>query len=169
MATAMSRSTGKKILHETHRGKFSFAVHIMAQYLDTLPDLRITLDVSHWCNVAETFLEDQQQTLDLALDRTDHIHSRVGFQEGPQVPDPRVPEWQNALEIHARWWDKVMDKKRKQGAALMTVTSEFGAPPYLTLMPFTRQPITSQWDVNVFMMQFLKARYSKAFANENIT
>jgi len=154
--------TNKKILHETHRGKFSFAAHVMSQYLRKLPDLRITLDISHWCNVAETFLEDQKEAVELALERTDHIHSRVGYQEGPQIPDPRVPEWQDAVETHASWWDKVIEQKRKVGASQFTITSEFGAPPYLVLMPFTRQPITSQWEVNVYMMNMLKKRYKKS-------
>ncbi len=160
IADRVSDTTKMKILHETHRGKFSFAAHITQQYLEQLPDLRITLDISHWCNVAESFLEDQQEAVNLAISRTDHIHSRVGYEEGPQIPDPRAPEWQDAIEIHAQWWDKVIELKKKSGADQLTITSEFGAPPYLLLMPFTRQPITSQWEINVHMMNLLKARYS---------
>lgn len=156
----VSSRTKMKILHETHRGKFSFAAHITRHYLEQLPDLRITLDISHWCNVAETFLEDQQEAVSMALERTDHIHSRVGHQEGPQIPDPRAPEWQDAVKFHASWWDKVIELKRKKGDNQFTITSEFGAPPYLVLMPFTRQPITSQWEINVHMMNLLKTRYS---------
>lgn len=159
IANRISDTTKMKILHETHRGKFSFAAHITKHFLEQLPDLRITLDISHWCNVAETFLEDQLEAVDLAISRTDHLHSRVGYQEGPQIPDPRAPEWQFAIEIHAQWWDKVIALKRKIGTSQFTITSEFGAPPYLVLMPFTRQPITSQWEINVHMMKLLKMRY----------
>ena len=74
-----SKEGVKKIVHETHRGKFSFAAHIAKQYLQLLPDLRITLDISHWCNVAESFLHDQQDAIDLAISRTDHIHSQGGI------------------------------------------------------------------------------------------
>ena len=158
-ADQVAANTNVKIVHETHRGKFSFAAHITKQYLEKLPELRITLDISHWCNVAETFLDDQQEAIDLAIKRTDHIHSRVGYQEGPQIPDPRAPEWQDAVEIHALWWDQVIKLKRKSGADQFTITSEFGAPPYLLLMPFTRQPITSQWEINVHMMNLLRDRY----------
>lgn len=161
IADQVSMNAKKTILHETHRGKFSFATHIMKKYLKKLPELRITLDISHWCNVAETFLEDQADAVNLAISRTDHIHSRVGYQEGPQIPDPRAPEWQNAIEIHACWWDKVIAGKQKEGAEEFTITTEFGAPPYLLLMPFTRQPITSQWEINVHMMEFLKSRYNQ--------
>jgi hypothetical protein len=161
VADLIEAGTKVKILHETHRGKFSFAAHITKSYLEKLPDLRLTLDISHWCNVAESFLNDQQDAVDLAISRTDHLHSRVGFQEGPQIPDPRAPEWKSAVEIHAAWWDKVLQHKQEIGAREFTITSEFGAPPYLMLLPFTRQPITSQWEINVYMMTFLKDRYQQ--------
>jgi len=159
IADLMEAGSKMKILHETHRGKFSFAAHITKAYLEQLPDLRLTLDISHWCNVAESFLQDQMEAVDMAINRTDHLHSRVGYQEGPQIPDPRAPEWQHALEIHAKWWDKVIGHKQKIGAKEFTITSEFGAPPYLVLMPFTQQPITSQWEINVYMMKILRERY----------
>jgi len=159
IADLMEAGTKMKILHETHRGKFSYAAHVTKNYLEKLPDLRLTLDISHWCNVAESFLEDQQEAVDMAISRTDHIHARVGYQEGPQIADPRAPEWQHALEIHAKWWDKIIAVKQNSGITDMTFTTEFGAPPYLVLMPFTRQPITSQWEINVYMMKILKERY----------
>ncbi len=161
IADKVSSKTKMKILHETHRGKFSFAAHITRQFLEKLPNLRITLDISHWCNVSETFLEDQQDAVDLALRRTDHIHSRVGYPQGAQIPDPRAPEWQEALEIHASWWDRVVELKKNNGANEFTITTEFGPPPYLVLMPFTRQPLASQWEINVHMMNLLKAHYDK--------
>ena len=160
IARNIANDTGVKILHETHRGKFSFAAHITREYLEKINNLRITLDISHWCNTAETFLHDQQESVDLAISRTDHIHSRVGYTEGPQVADPRTPEWKHALDFHLQWWDKVIETKRKENAAYMTINTEFGAPPYLQLLPYTKQPIASQWDINVFMMNLLKERYS---------
>jgi len=160
IARRISEETGVKILHETHRGKFSFAAHIAQTYFEKIADLRITLDISHWCNTAESFLADQMDVVDLAISRTDHIHSRVGYPEGPQITDPRAPEWKEALDFHLQCWDKVIAIKKKESAELMTITSEFGAPPYLPLLPYTKQPVVSQWDVNVFIMQLLKERYS---------
>lgn len=156
IADEVSQKYGVKIIHETHRGKFSFAAHIMAEYLKQLPDLRIGFDVSHWCNVAETFLNDQTEAVELAMSRAEHIHGRVGFPEGPQVPDPRVPEWQEALQIHLTWWKKIIEINRKEGKEFFTITPEFGPYPYMTILPFSKQPITNQWDVNVFMKDFLK-------------
>ncbi|WP_187262106.1 sugar phosphate isomerase/epimerase family protein [Pontibacter beigongshangensis] len=158
LAVEHTNSTGVEIYHETHRNKFAFAAHITKEYLQKIPYLKITLDASHWVNVAESYLEDQQEALDLAVSRTEHIHARVGYPEGPQVPDPRVPEWQEAVQHHLAWWDEVAKRKRKENSVL-TITPEFGPYPYMVALPFTQQPITSQWDVNVYMMQLLRERY----------
>lgn len=145
--------------HETHRNKFTFAAHITKEYLQRLDYLRLTLDLSHWVNVAESYLEDQQEAVDLAISRTDHLHARVGYPEGPQVPDPRVPEWQGALNHHLAWWDKVIATKKAAGASQFTIAPEFGPYPYMVPLPFTQQPITNQWEVNKFMMELLRERY----------
>lgn len=146
------------VLHETHRGKFSFAAHITRLYLDSIKALKLTLDISHWVCVAASLLEDQQQTVDLALQRTEHIHARIGFSEGPQVPDPRQSEWAAVLNKHCSWWDEVAARKEMTGEAL-SITPEFGPFPYMTHLPSTGEPITDQWEVNRFMMELLRERY----------
>ncbi len=157
IATEISKESGIKIIHETHRGKFSFAAHITHNYLKKLPGLQLGLDISHWCNVAESFLDDQQDAVALALSRTEHIHARIGFPEGPQVPDPRVPEWEEALNFHIGWWKEVIKLKIMAGTPYFTITPEFGPYPYMPILPFTQQPVSNQWDVNVFMMNKLKS------------
>jgi hypothetical protein len=159
-ADALSNETGLKINHETHRGKFSFAAHITKDYLEKLPDLQLTLDVSHWCNVAETFLEDQLETIQLTISRTEHIHARVGFTQGPQISDPRAPEWHAALVTHLKWWDQVIQLQQQKGTSTFTITTEFGPAPYLPLLPYTGLPVADQWDINVFMKHLLQERYS---------
>lgn len=159
LANEIATAAGVSVVHETHRGKFSFAAHITKEFLEQIPALRITLDISHWCNTAETLLHDQAEAVALALLRTDHIHSRVGYAEGPQITDPRAPEWNEALQFHLNCWDKVIERQRENKAAFFTITSEFGAPPYMPLLPYTRQPVVDQWEVNVYMMNLLKQRY----------
>jgi len=157
-ASKISKQTGIQIVHETHRNKFSFASHITKQYLEKIPDLKLTLDISHWVCVAESFLEDQQETVQLALDRAEHLHARVGYPCGPQIPDPRVPEWEHALDAHLGWWDKIVERKKKENG-LLTISPEFGPYPYMVHLPATSTPIANQWDVNVYMMNLLRKRY----------
>jgi hypothetical protein len=150
---------GIPIVHETHRNKFSFASHITKQYLEKISNLKLTLDISHWVCVAESFLEDQGETIQLALDSAEHLHARVGYPCGPQIPDPRVPEWEHALSMHLSWWDKVVERKKKENTVL-TISPEFGPYPYMVNIPGTSKPIANQWDVNVYMMELLKKRYN---------
>jgi sugar phosphate isomerase/epimerase len=150
--------TGIQFVHETHRNRFLFAAHVCRNYLEQLPDLKITLDASHWVCVAESFLDDQADAMQLAIEHTQHIHARVGYTEGPQVPDPRMEDWQEALNKHLNWWDKVVELKRNENLPL-SITTEFGPFPYMVHVPSTGQPVCNQWEVNVWMMEKLKKRY----------
>jgi sugar phosphate isomerase/epimerase len=160
MANSIASDHNVKLVHETHRSKFSFAAHVVAEYLERLADLRLGFDVSHWINVAETYLQDQEENVELAISRADHIHSRVGFPEGPQIPDPRVPEWQEAVNVHLGFWKRIVERNRAEGKSFITITSEFGPFPYMTRMPYTQMPISNQWDINVYMMKLLKKELS---------
>jgi sugar phosphate isomerase/epimerase len=156
--TEASQKSGIRILHETHRGRMLFAAHITHNFIQKNPALRLTLDISHWCNVHESLLEDQSEAVQAALARVDHIHSRIGHQEGPQVNDPRAPEWENTVKAHLAWWDKVVEYKAKTGDTL-TILTEFGPPNYLPTLPYTRQPLADQWGINVYMKDLLRERY----------
>jgi len=158
LTTRISKSSGIPIYHETHRGRMLFAAHITRQFIEKKADLRLTLDISHWCNVHESLLTDQEETVALALTRTDHIHTRVGHAEGPQVNDPRAPEWEGALKRHLGWWDNVVEIKSKAGLPL-TMLTEFGPPHYLPALPYTLQPVADQWAINVHIKDLLRKRY----------
>jgi len=156
---ALAKETGILICHETHRGRMLFAAHITRKFIESFPELRLTLDISHWCNVHESLLADQQETVEMALSRTDHIHARIGHPEGPQVNDPRAPEWEPVVKQHFEWWDKIVERKKKNGE-VVTILTEFGPPDYMPTLPYTKQPLGDQWAINVHMMHVLRKRYS---------
>jgi hypothetical protein len=159
LAKAITDKTGILIAHETHRNKALFAAHIAKQLLNDNPDMVITADFSHWCCVSESLLEQQTEAVGLAISKAVHIHARVGDVESAQVSDPRAPEWQAEVEAHLAWWDQIADHRYKQGSELLTITPEFGPAPYMPAIPFTKIPVASQWDINVYMMDLLKDRY----------
>lgn len=154
-----SDETGIPIYHETHRGRALFAAHVTSKFIDALEGLKLTLDISHWCNVHEGLLSDQQTNVAAALNRAEHIHARVGHAEGPQVNDPRAPEWKNEVDAHMQWWDRIVSRKRKEGKTI-TILTEFGPANYMQTLPFTAQPVSDQWDINRYMMNTLRKRYS---------
>jgi sugar phosphate isomerase/epimerase len=155
----LSKQSGIIICHETHRSRILYAAPVTRQFIEAIPGLRITFDVSHWCNVHESLLQDQQETIEMTLSRVDHIHARIGHPEGPQVNDPRAPEWDNAVKAHFAWWDKVAERKKRNGER-MTILTEFGPPDYMPSLPYTKQPLGDQWAINVYMMQLLRKRYA---------
>lgn len=155
------KESGIKILQETHRSRMCFSTIATKRYLEKYPEMKLTLDISHWCNVHESMLFDQSETVNLALSRTAHIHARIGHEEGPQVNDPRAPEWKKHLEIHLKWWDQVVKNLLASGEKRITFLTEFGPPNYLPALPYTKQPLADQWEINVFMKNLLKDRYGK--------
>jgi sugar phosphate isomerase/epimerase len=159
-AFEFSTKTGIKVVHETHRGKFSFAAHITKIFLESNPLIRIGADFSHWTNVAESLLENQPEAMALAISRADHIHARVGFEQGPQIPDPRAEEWKPTLNRYFEWWDSIVGRARSENREYFTITPEFGPVPYMTILPNSKIPIANQWDINLFMKDMLKERYN---------
>ena len=158
VAAAYTAKTGIPVYHETHRNKCLFAAHIAKIYFEKFPHLQITLDMSHWVCVAESLLEDQEEAMQLACNHTAHIHTRVGYTEGPQVTNPFLPQWDKELAAHLRWWDKIIERKRKENVVI-TITPEFGSYPYMVHLPDTNEPVADQWNINVNMMNMLKKRY----------
>lgn len=155
----ISRESSIKIIQETHRNKWSFAAHVVKDYLMEFPSLELALDFSHWVCVSESYLEDQEEAVELAIRHGRHLHARVGFLEGPQVTDPRAPENEEALKHHLAWWDQWITHLTEMGADRATITPEFGPYPYMQYRPFTKQTLASQWEINCWMRQMLNERY----------
>jgi sugar phosphate isomerase/epimerase len=167
VAKQITAACGVKVVHETHRGKFLFSAATTRQFLEADPELRITADFSHWCNVSESLLEDQHESVSMAIERADHIHARIGHQQGPQVSDPRAPEWKEALDAHLVWWDAIVERHAERGSSL-TITPEFGPFPYMPMLAYTQQPVADQWGINVYMANLLRERYGNESVKEKI-
>lgn len=126
---------------ETHRGQPTFTPWTTARILQTFPDLRLTCDLSHWVNVCERLLEDQEDNIRLAAQHCIHIHARVGHEEGPQVTDPSAPEFAAHLAAHEQWWEWIWEAQLARGQAFSTLTPEFGPPPYQHTLPVSQEPV----------------------------
>jgi len=155
----VSRETGVKIIQETHRFRWSYAAHVVKEYLEQHPGLKLALDISHWFCVSESFLEDQQDAVNLALEHTVHLHARVGHTQGPQVTDPRTPENAIALQHHLNYWDRWIDMLREKGVGECTITPEFGPHPYMIHLPTDNKPVSDLWEINCWMKNMLIKRY----------
>jgi hypothetical protein len=151
--------TGVRILHETHRGRFTFHAATLLPYLERFPELELTADFSHWCTVSESLLEDQQHIIDKVIPHVAHIHARVGYEHSPQVADPSAPEWEGHLARFMCWWFRILSHQQKKGTPVSTICPEAGPAPYMPTVPFTGQPLASQWKVNAAMKNLLKQTF----------
>ena len=121
------------------------------QACEQLDDLRLTADFSHWCVVCERLMDVEQDVLDKIADRVLHIHARIGFEQGPQVADPRLTRYRPALESHRRWWRQIWSEQYRQGFAYTTLTPEFGPDGYQQLDAATGSPVGNLWEINQWL------------------
>ncbi len=151
---------GVEVAFETHRGRLLYNPWETLAYLKKFPELRINADYSHWVCVAERLPDDEPEALKLANQRTIHIHGRVGYEEGPQVPDPRAPEYARYVEWHEQQWDAMRAAHEAAGAANITFCPEFGPPAYLHTLPYTQAPVADLWEICLWSAQRIRQRWS---------
>ncbi|RLJ64926.1 TIM barrel protein [Sulfurisoma sediminicola] len=150
-ALRLAEKSGHALVFETHRSRTLFNPWVAVEVLRRLPELRLTADFSHWFVVCERALDDEPDAMDFIASRVHHIHARVGYDQGPQVPHPAAPEYARWLEAHQRLWQSIWQSQRSRGYATTTLTPEFGPDGYLHEHPYTREPVADLWEINRWM------------------
>jgi hypothetical protein len=164
-ANAVARKLGILVSFETHRGRSLYNPWVTREILRQLPELRLTCDFSHWCCVCERLvLDEEPELLQECADRAQHIHARVGYEQGPQVPHPAAPEYLVALEAHERWWKVIWDTRQRLAHSSTTMTPEFGPDGYLHTIPFTGAPVADLAEVNHWMATRQREQFKRAQA-----
>lgn len=157
IAEDFSAKTGIPVYHETHRGRFSFHLPTLTAYLERFPDLRLTADLSHFCCVSESLLEEQTEMLERMIPHVHHIHARVGWQQSAQVNDPFAPEWEAHFLVFETWWKRILDYRIGKNQTT-TITPEAGPFPYMPQKPYSKEDLANQWEVNIKMKNHLTDR-----------
>jgi sugar phosphate isomerase/epimerase len=152
----ISKKYNVPILHEIHRGRFSFHLKTLLPYLELFPKLNLVADFSHFCVVSESDLEDQKELLTKIYPKIKHLHARIGFEQSPQVNDPFAPEWQSYLDRYLNWWKDIIEYHKKRNCNQIMITPEFGPFPYMPEEPFTKKPLADQWETNLRMKKYLQ-------------
>lgn len=144
-AADAERSLSVPVAHELHRGRTFFNPWVTRDILQHVPGIRLCVDYSHWVCVAERLFDEHDAVmnpiLELCAERAIHLHTRVGYEEGPQVPDPGAPEYARHLAAHERWWKQIFDVQRLRGRPSLSATPEYGPPNYLHTLPHSNQPV----------------------------
>jgi sugar phosphate isomerase/epimerase len=152
---------GISIAHETHRRRPLFTPMNTVAILRELPELKLNVDFSHWCCVTESMLEDHADAISVAARHAVHLHGRVGFENGPQVPDPRVQEWERCVTKHEGWWDQVIAAHIQRDATEMTFVPEYGPPTYMHTLPSSGAPTSDLWDVCLWSADRFRKQYEQ--------
>jgi len=155
-ALALERTLGITITHETHRGRFNFAAFATEPFLKQYPELKLNADLSHWTNVSESLLEEQQDALLAAQQQSYYIHARVGHTQSAQVNDPFSSQWHDTLNVYVQWWQTIIDLAKARGQQTFYICPEFGPWPYMPNELNSNTPIVDQWQLNVQMKDYLK-------------
>jgi sugar phosphate isomerase/epimerase len=160
-ALELEKRVGIAIAHETHRLRCFGNPWTTRFVLERFPDLKLTCDFSHWVCVAERLLEDCGSIVQLAAQHCYHLHARVGYEEGPQVSDPRAPEWSRHLAAHEAWWETIWTAQRRRGLEATTLTPEYGPAPYLHTLPFTQEPVADLADICDWQARRQRERFAE--------
>ncbi len=122
------------------------------------------MDFSHWCVVCERLIDTELEILHTIAPNVRHIHARVGYDQGPQVPHPGAPEYADALAAHQRWWALIWRAQRASGQTVTTMTPEFGPDGYLHCLPFTQAPVADLWALNRWIGNVERAHFADFLA-----
>ena len=152
---------------ETHRSRSFFNPWTTAAVAAQVPGLLLTLDISHWVVVCERLLDTDWETLAPLFVHVHHIHSRVGYPQGPQVPHPAALEYAPCLDFHQRCWEAVWTEQQRRGYATTTMTPEFGPDGYLHTLPFTDMPVADLWEINRWMAKTEQNHYRRFMDIQN--
>lgn len=153
---------------ETHRGRSFFNPWVTRDVLRAVPELRITCDFSHWVVVCERLMDSEWETILEVAEKAHHVHSRVGYDQGPQVPHPAAPEYAEALASHERCWQAIWESQARRGYAVSTMTPEFGPDGYLHTQPFTGMPVADLWQVNKWVGLRERDRFGEWVGKQNV-
>jgi len=147
----LARQAEITVSFETHRGRSLFNPWITQRVVEQIPEIRLTCDFSHWCVVCERLVDTEIDIIQQIAINAHHIHARVGYDQGPQVPNPAAPEYKPALKAHQNWWEILWQSQQERGYQVATMTPEFGPDGYLHEAPFTREPVANLWELNTWM------------------
>ena len=161
----IEEAVGMSVAHGIHRGRLLYNPWRTARLMEKHSQLKLCCDYSHWVVVTESLLEDITDILQETANRCIHIHGRVGYEEGPQVPDPRAYEYQKHKEAHEGWWEQIWKSQIEQNFEFSSFTPDYGPPPFMHTLPYSNVPVTSLSEICDWQASWVRDRFTKLYGN----
>ncbi|WP_246862836.1 sugar phosphate isomerase/epimerase family protein [Paenibacillus cellulosilyticus] len=148
---------------ETHRGTITQDLIRTAEYVERIPNLRLTADLSHYVLAGEMLNvpEQAEAYFQLLLSRADCIHARLSNGEQIQV-DIGTDGSHPMLDRYGQWWKDGMRSWRQshpEGGSLLFIP-ELGPPPYAITIdePSSRKrEISDRWEQSLTLMRYARS------------
>jgi len=154
---------------ETHRGRITQDLLRTVEYVKALPDMRLTIDLSHYVLAGEMLLPNDtaERFFDILLERTSCIHGRIS--NGEQIQVDIGPNAEHPLvERYTGWWLKGMKRWRADARAgdILPFVSELGPIPYAIADKGYMQPpqgeISNRWEQGLLMKRLAQEAWENA-------
>lgn len=139
-----------QLIVETHRSRILANPWTATEILDAIPDLELSVDLSHWVCVAES-CDLPVELIDRVAERAVQVDARVGHEQGSQVPDPRSPTAAKHLATFEAWWERIWSRREAAGAPALAFAPEHGPPPYQPSDPTTGEPLADINQINEWL------------------
>jgi sugar phosphate isomerase/epimerase len=160
---------GKKrnlpVLFETHRGRFTQDLYRTTQLCKRLPEMKLTLDVSHYIVSEEKVgpTDELKPFLDVLLDHVEMIHGRIsnGQQIQVDIGDGSGP----LAQSYKKLWSEAMRRWRARnpvGSALI-FEPELGPPDY-AIRDLTGQEFSDRWEQTLTLKRLGEEAWKEAFS-----
>ena len=156
---------------ETHRGRITQDLHRTVEYVQAIPDLRLTLDLSHYVLAGEmgSYSEQGEALFNQLLPRTGSIHARVS--NGEQIQIDIGPEGNHPMVEHfKRWWSTGMRHWAGQAGPgdIFPFISELGPAGYAITLPGTDREISDRWQQALVYKKLAEECWEQAMLPEVI-
>jgi len=164
---ALANDRGVTFFVETHRNNFTENLPQTAQLAERVPDIRFTADLSHFVVVGEFYGwadERAAERMAVVLERTSHLHGRIGNGEQVQV-DVGDGSGQTAQFFVELWAAAMRNWLRGAGQGdVFPFASELGPPRYAITLPDGRE-FSDRWEQSLVMKRLAEQAWSKAIGD----
>ena len=163
------KEVGIPFFAETHRGRITQDLHRTVEYVQAIPDLRLTLDFSHYVLAGEmgSYSEKGEALFNELLPRTGSVHARVS--NGEQIQVDIGPEGTHPMVEHfKRWWTTGMRHWAGQARPgdIFPFISELGPAGYAITLPGTVREISDRWEQALVFKRIAEECWDRAMQPE---
>ncbi|MEK3890497.1 sugar phosphate isomerase/epimerase family protein [Bacillus sp. FSL K6-3431] len=150
---------------ETHRGRITQDLIRTVQYVNEIPDLRMTIDLSHYVLAGEgCYSNKADEYFDILLKRTSSIHARVS--NGQQIQIDIGPDGDHPLtERFVGWWEKGMSYWLEEAKPndVLPLVCELGPPDYSITRYFNsaHKEISNRWEQSIVFKKILEEAWDR--------